>query len=395
MARKLRLAIVQSHPIQYFSPLFREIASRPDLELKVFYCSRAGLDLFVDSGFGAKYSWSTPVLGGYESEFVPNRVAAPFSGSMLSLINPGIVGRLRAGKFDAVMIHGYNYLTYWLVFAYCAIGGIPMLLRGESNLLHPRNWHVRVLKELILRPLLKLFSGCFYIGQANKEYFKHYGMPEASLFHAPYSVDNDYFKTQASELRPHNFECKQRFGLDNRGPVILFAGKLVEKKQPLQLLRAFTRVRAVEPCALLFAGDGPLRSIIEEEIRRNVIPDVKISGFLNQSELPRAYAAADIFVLPSKIEPWGLVINEAMSSALPVITTDRVGCARDLVRDSFNGFIIPWNDEERLSSVIARLVENPLLREEMGRRSSEMIDGWSVSRSADGILLGLRAAVGA
>lgn len=394
MPRRLRLAVVQSHPIQYFSPLFREVASRPDIELKVYYCSRAGLDPFVDSGFGAKYSWSTPVLGGYQAEFVPNRAWGPFSGSMWSLINPGIIGKLRAGKFDAVMIHGYNYFTHWLVFAYCAVAGIPMLLRGESNLLHPRKWHVKVLKELLLRPMLKLFSGCFYIGTANKEYFKHYGMPEAVLFHAPYSVDNEYFRSQASELRSDS-ECKRSFGVNDRGPVILFAGKLIDKKQPLQLLRAFARVRAVRPCALLLAGDGPLRPLIEDEVRRSSIPDVRISGFLNQNELPRAYAAADIFVLPSKMEPWGLVVNEAMSSALPVVTTNRVGCAPDLVRDSFNGFMIPWDDEDRLSSVIAYLVERPQLCREMGRRSSEIIEEWSVSRTADGILLGLRAAAGA
>lgn len=391
--RPLRLAVVQSHPIQYFSPLFRELAARTDVNLTVLYCSRVGVEQFVDAGFGVKYAWTTPLLGGYECEFVPNVSGFRFPGSMLGLINPGIIRRLLAGRFDAVMIHGYNYFTYWLVFGCCVLFGIPILMRGESNLLHPRPLFVRWLKELLLRPLFKCIAACFYIGEENRKYFKYYGMKDGQLFHTPYSVDNDYFRSKAIEYYERRSDLKRKMKISAQGPVIVFAGKLIEKKQPLLLLRAFARVRAKYSCSLLFAGDGPLRRALEDEIAKLAVQDVVITGFLNQNELPEAYGSGDIFVLPSIIEPWGLVVNEAMNFGLPIIVSDRVGCAADLIRSAGNGFVVGWDDEEGLSTAIESLVANPDLRVNMGRHSREVIAGWGIPETADGILKGLLTTV--
>jgi glycosyltransferase involved in cell wall biosynthesis len=168
---------------------------------------------------------------------------------------------------------------------------------------------------------------------------------------------------------------------------VLFAGKLIDKKQPLRLLDAYARVRRERPCALLIAGDGPLRGEMERRVASASMPDVHFAGFLNQSELPAAYAAADLFVLPSQLhETWGLVVNEAMNFSLPVVVSDKVGCAADLVRTGANGFVIPHDDTAALTSAIARLVDEPELRARFGAVSRAIVDRYSIEAAANGIV---------
>jgi len=394
MSERLRLAVVVSHPIQYFSPLYAELARRADVDLTVYYGERWGLDASLDAGFGREVRWDVPLLKGYASRFLPNRSLAPKNGAFFGLFNPALLGELRRGRYDAVLVNGYNYATYWLAFAYGAASGTPLLLRGESNLLNPRPLATRFFKRLALVPLFRRIGGFLYIGRATKDYYRHYGVDESRLFHAPYVVDNAFWKRGALEARPHRAQLRARVGVADGRPALLFVGKLIEAKEPLLLLEAFRRIRARRPCALIFAGDGPLRAELERRIARDAVPDVRITGFLNQSELSRAYAAGDVFVLPSRLEPWGLVVNEAMNFSLPVVVTDRVGCAGDLVVAGENGAIVPAGDGAALEAVLDRLVADAELRRRWGARSAEIVAEFGLERAADGIVAAARFAAG-
>ncbi len=382
----VRLAHIVSHPIQYFAPLYRELADRAEVDLTVYFCSDRTAGAFQDPGFGRVVQWDTPLLEGYRWRILPSARGAPIPHGFAWRPNIDVVREVASGAYDALWVHGYMHATTWLAVAAARARGMTVLLRDEQTLLDRRPAHRVALKE---GPLRALFASCagLYIGEQNRRYLLRYGMPERRLFFAPYCVDNAFFRREERTLRPKRDEIRRSLGVEDDAPVVLFTGKLIEKKQPLRLIEAFGRVRRTRPCWLLVAGDGPLRAIAETLARENGIPGVRFLGFLNQSELPRAYVAADLFVLPSsRQETWGLVVNEAMNFGLPLVVSDRVGCAADLVEEGRNGFIVPHTSTDALAEAIARLVDDADLRQRFGRRSRARVGLYSVERAADGIV---------
>jgi len=392
--KPFKLAALFSHPIQYFAPLFRQLSQEPEIDLTVYYCERWGVREYFDRGFYRRFKWDVPLLEGYHYKFLPNLRRSSKPGGFMQLINPAIISELRRKRFDAIWVHGYMYLTNWLAFMAAQLTKTPILLRGESNLLEPRPLHIRFAKELVLRPLLQRVAGCLYIGTHNKKFYRYYGVPEERLFFTPYTVDNTFFRQQAKRLAPKRREFRAKWGVKDSRPIILFVGKLVSWKQPLLLLEAYKRVRQKFPCALLYVGDGPLRREIEKKVKQEAIPDVRITGFLNQSEIPQAYVAGDILVLPSSHEPWGLVVNEGMNFALPIIVSDRVGCAPDLVHESENGFVFPYHSVDSLARTIETLVTDPGRCRLFGQRSLEIIADWGLDQTVKGILKALHSVRG-
>ncbi len=382
----VRVAHLVSHPIQYFAPLYRELARREEIDLTVYFYSDATAREFVDPGFGRSVAWDTPLLDGYRSRILPSATRTDIAGSFLKRPNIDIVREATSGAYDVLWLHGYAHLTTWLAAAAARKRGMRVLIRDEQTLLHGRPRARAALKSVALRALYSQ-SSALYIGEQNRRYFARYGMPNDRMFAARYCVDNAVLQRRAAELAPHRAELRERFGIARGVPVVLFAGKLIDKKQPLRLIDAFARVRRQRDCALLIAGDGPLRAETQSRVAALHVPDVHFTGFLNQSELPAAYAVADAFVLPSKIhETWGLVVNEAMNFGLPVVVSDKVGCAADLVRGGANGFIVAHDDTAALAAAVGRLVDEPDTRVRFGAMSRKIVDRYSIESCADGIV---------
>jgi glycosyltransferase involved in cell wall biosynthesis len=390
--RPFRLAIVLSHPVQYFSPLFRTLATQPGLDLTVFYGSRRGVVPMVDPGFGKAYTWDVPLLEGYRYKFLAGLFRDAGSMPPTRQLNPSIVSEITPRSCDAVWVHGYMGNTARLAILTALAKGLPVLMRGDSNLrAEPLFAAKKYLKSLALRTLFRRLAGFLCIGTMNKAYYQQFGVPESRLFWCPFTVDNDFFRRQAEALAPQRYELRARWGIHDSRPVILFAGRLGAEKQPLLLLEAYRRVRQRRACALLMAGDGPLRGEIEAEIRKSSIPDVCITGFLNQTEMPKTYAAADLLVLPSRAEAWGLVVNEAMNFSLPIVVSDRVGSGPDLVRPGLNGEIFEHSCVDVLHTVLERCISRPERLVEFGRASLERIQQWGLSETASGVMDALAA----
>jgi glycosyltransferase involved in cell wall biosynthesis len=238
--------------------------------------------------------------------------------------------------------------------------------------------------------LFRRISGFLAIGSENKEFYKFYGVSENKIFLTPYAIENERFIEGYEKLINLKDEIKKEIGIPLDKVVILFSGKLIEKKRPMDLLKAFERIDT-DSKALVYLGDGILRKTLENYVRERNINDVYFFGFRNQNELPKYYVMADIFVLPSSIgETWGLVVNEAMCFHLPVIVSDMVGCGRDLVKVGENGFVYPVADIKKLAVCLLKLLQNSQLRKRMGERSLEIIDRWSYKENVDGILAALR-----
>jgi len=391
----VRLAALLTHPIQYFAPLFRTLAAQPGLELTVYYGSRRGAIPLVDPGFGKAYTWDIPLLEGYRYKFLAGLFREADNTPPTRQLNPSIVNEITPRRYDAVWVHGYVGNTCRLAMLAALAKRLPVLMRGESHLrVDPPSAAKKWAKYLALRALFSRLAGFLYIGTLNRAYYEHFGVPESRLFWCPYTVDNAFFRHHGETLAPQRRELRAKWGIHDDRPLILFAGKLVAVKQPLLLLEAYRRVRQRCRCALLMAGDGPLRGELEAEIRRSAIQGVHITGFLNQTEIPMAYAAADLLVLPSRAEPWGLVVNEAMNFSLPIVVSDRVGCGPDLVTSGVNGEVFEHNSADALETALERCVSQPERLMELGRVSLERIREWGLPETVRGITQALTAVVG-
>jgi glycosyltransferase involved in cell wall biosynthesis len=381
-----------THPIQYFAPLFRTLAAQPGLELTVYYGSRRGTVPLVDPGFGKAYTWDISPLEGYRYKFLPGLFSEADDFPPSRQLNLSILSEITPRRYDAVWVHGYTWYTCYLAMVAALLKGVPVLVRGDSHLrVDPPSAAKGYAKYLALRGLFSRLAGFLYIGTLNKAYYRDYGVPESRLFWCPYTVDNEFFRRHAEALAPQRHKLRAMWGIDDDRPAILFAGKLVPMKQLPLLLEAYRRVRQRRRCALLMAGDGPLRGELESEIRRGAIPDVRITGFLNQTEIPRAYAAADLLVLPSRAERWGLVVNEAMNFSLPIIVSDRVGCGPDLVQPGVNGDVFEHNSVDALEALLERSVSQPERLRELGRVSLGRIQQWGLPEAARGVMGALSA----
>jgi|LQYC01.1.fsa_nt_gi Glycosyltransferase len=389
---KFKLAALTSHPIQYQAPLFRRVAKHSDIDLTVYFCWDFGKGKEqLDPGFGVKFKWDVPLLEGYDYKFLPNLSPKP-GASFFGQINPSIIQELRDNHFDAIWVHGYASTTNWLSFAGAWMSKTPILMRGESHLLNYRPLWKRAFKHIALTFLFKRVAAFLPIGTLNTEYYKYYGVPDEKMFLTPYCVDNDFFSKKYNELKPLRNQIKKKLGLQPEVLIILYASKMMPRKRAIDLLNAYEKIQNQINAAVVFVGDGAERPLLEAYQRNNALKNIYFVGFKNQTELPEYFSIADIFVLPSTDEPWGLIINETMNFGLPIITTDQVGATPDLVKDGENGFIYPVGDIKKLADCLLKLLSDSELREKMRKRSLGIIHEWSYTEDIEGILTALKYA---
>jgi glycosyltransferase involved in cell wall biosynthesis len=387
MQKSFRLAVVNSHPIQYFAPLYKEIAQTSDIDITVFYCSRQGLEKgFVDPGFGKEVVWDVPLLEGYAHEFLSNLGGDRGVRGFFSLVNPSVMLRIWRGKFDAVLIHGHSSITNLMALAAARLAGTRVFMRGETHLSLSRGLVKRALRRPVMSLFYRLCSACLYIGSANRDFYLAHGVPRRKLFFVPYTVDNDAFAARTLNSRPNVDVLRRKLGIAVDLPVVLYASKLTRRKRPRDVLLAHAMLRGCGvQSALVIVGDGEQRASLETEAHALGLRDVAFAGFVNQNELPAYFALSSAFVLPSENEPWGLIINEAMSCGLPVVTTDAVGAARDLVRDGVTGYTYPVGDIPALADALARVLDRAQHPAGMREACLDRMSRWSYEQDIEGI----------
>ncbi len=384
IARVYRVALVASHVIQYQAPFFRLLAQERDLDLHVLYCSRAGAETYHDAEMGTTLRWDLDLLSGYRHSFLRNFGKGE---GYERLINPGIVPALLRGNYDAVIFFlGWGTITSLLGIAACRIKGTPFFLFGDSSFPPPP----RFLRDTFLRNLFRMTEGFLVSGVVNAKYYEHYGADPSRFFLVPWAIDNTRF-IEGSRFAPGEREAmRERFGFRDDQLVSVFSAKLIARKDPMTLLRAVDRMQHRDRGAILFLGHGELRAELEQFVRERNI-NAHFAGFVNQTDLPKYYAAGDVFVLPTLDDPRGTVTNEAMACGLPVIVTDKLGAVGDIVLDGDNGFVFPAGDDAMLARQLDALIENPSMRDRMAQRSRELIDAWDYTRGVRGVMEALRA----
>ena len=381
---KVRLAIVSTHPIQYYAPLFRALASRQDIVPCVFYTwSQSAAGPLFDAGFGGNVQWDIPLLDGYEYEFVENVAKRPSSSHFRGIVNPSLISRIEFWGADAILIYGWSLSSHLRAMRYFK-GRIPVFFRGDSTLLdHNSIWRSAV-RRAFLTWVYRHVDVAFAVGRNSADYFRWCRVPEIRVVLAPHSVDNERFTDPSGAADAQAREWREQLGIPTDALVFLFAAKFIDKKDPLLLLDAFSDAGC--DAQLVFVGSGPLEFELKDRATRH--NDVHFLPMQNQRAIPAVYRRGDVFVLPSRGpgETWGLAMNEAMASGRCVIAGSKVGGARDLIDPGINGWVFEsgQRDDLRRALRLAATIGGGGLRR-MGLAASASIAAWSTDVAADKI----------
>jgi glycosyltransferase involved in cell wall biosynthesis len=354
--RPLRVLVIASHVVQYTASVFRRAAVHPSLEFHVAYCSLRGAEAGHDAEFGSIIQWDVPLLDGYEWIEVKNKGSG--SDSFWGLFNPQLWSLIRKGGFDAVICFtGYIKASFWIAYFAARCSGARFLFGTDATTLGPRGgqrWKVKV-KKYLWPQLFGLADQILVPSSGGRDLMLALGFPSERITVTPYSVDNEWWIKQSLSIEPDSARARWNIKADDF--VILFCAKLQVWKRPFDLLRAFAHAN-LGRAQLIFAGDGPLRSELESEaIALGIDSQVRFVGFINQSQLPALYTAADVMVLPSEYEPFGVVVNEAMCCGCPVISSDSVGASRDLIATVTPEFIYSCGDTTALANILLKISE--------------------------------------
>ncbi|MBC7922090.1 MAG: glycosyltransferase family 4 protein [Ferruginibacter sp.] len=374
----IKLAIVTTHPIQYYAPLFKLLTERGRIEVKVFYTWEQAQRSQYDPGFGKTVAWDIPLLEGYAYAFVKNTARQPGSHHFRGIINSTLPREVENWGADALLVFGWSYHSHLRAMRYFK-GRIPVFFRGDSTLLDEQPYTKRLLRKVMLTWVYRHVDTALYVGQNNRAYYLEYGLKPSQLAFVPHAVDNQRFQQSETETGQVASAWRASLGIDEDETVFLFVGKLEPKKNPVLLLEAFKRLGPAR-AHLLFVGNG----VLEPELKRSGTANVHFIDFQNQARMPTAYRLGDVFVLPSKGpgETWGLAVNEAMACGLPILVSDKVGCTVDLVTDGRNGYVFRSENVDQLSEKM-RLLLSRTERTDQGRASRQLIEYWSLEVASE------------
>lgn len=378
----IRLAIVTTHPIQYYAPVFKQLSKK--FSIKVFYTWERGTEEF-DTGFNQKITWDIPILEGYDYTFVSND--GNRARGFLDLKNPSLIEEVKVWEATAVLVYGWNYLSHLRVMLYFK-GKIPVLFRGDSHVLDHKKTFKTWLRKKWLTWVYRHVDFALYVGTNNKIYFQVHGLNENQLVFAPHAVDNERFMGNDDYFEKEALLLRRQLGISMEEIVVLFAGKLEPKKNPQILLKAIQLLnrRKINPIRLLIVGNGQLEQELKKQGQSD--PNIIFLDFQNQSKMPVVYHLGNIFCLPSSGpgETWGLSVNEAMASGRPVLVSNKVGCAVDLVVEGKTGYIFNSGDQKDLIDKLKVFSRQVDLEQAILRHNAKItVSSWSFERQVDAI----------
>jgi glycosyltransferase involved in cell wall biosynthesis len=356
----LRLAVVVSHPIQYFAPLHRELARVEDIDLRVFFCCDWGLESYVDPGFGVAVKWDTPLLEGYDHEFLPI-ARRPERLGFWEVDNPAVGEALDRFDPDVVQVFGYAHRTNWRVVRWARRRRKRVLYVSDSNARAESGWLRRAMKQAVVRHFYSYVDAALFVSRDNRAYHRRYGVADDRLFRWVLPIDRERLVASVPDRDEARRRIRETYRIPADAFVAILSAKYAAHKRPLDLVAAaWDAARGGANVWSLLVGEGPERAAIEEYCRREGVTNATMTGFVNQSEIGAYYAAADVLVLPSSYEPYGLAVSEGASFGLPALVSDQVGCIgeEDVARPGINAIVFECGDRGQLRAGLERLVSD-------------------------------------
>lgn len=371
---RVKVAFIISHPIQYYVPILTGLVERGNIDLKVFYTwGEQSINKF-DPGFNRVVEWDVPLLEGYSYEFLNNTAQDPGTHHFNGIVNPYIIKRIEDYNPDKIVVFGWSFKSHLAVLKYFK-GKVPIYFRGDSHLLTKQSTFKNLIRRIYLSWIYRNVDHPIAVGTNNKEYYKWVGINEKNIFFAPHAINESRFVLYSDELKQKVVDFKSELNIPENHVVFLYTGKFEYRKNLQTLIQAKLNLKD-QPCTLLMVGNGP----DEEMLKKMSSSDhnIRFVGFMNQSQMPMVYRLADVFVLPSVSETWGLGINESMNCGLAIIASDKVGSAVDLITN--NGYIFEAGNSDMLSAKMKYLIQNNNILMEMKENSVNNIKDWSINK---------------
>ena len=397
IVKKIRVAIVVSHPIQHFVHLYRALEKEDEIKLLVIFASDIGIRSYYDKDMGVDISWKADMTTGYNSSFLPEGKKISHTG-FFSVNNPSVSRTLSDFRPDVVQLHGYAQLTLLRALLWCKLKRVPVLLWSDSSLLYKRSTGKNYLKRIIIRLLMKQFHKVLTVGDNNESYYKYYGVQEIDMYRCPFTYDEEgYHQANINKLQIRK-DLRAKYGISQEAFLLLSVGKLVPKKRPGDAIEALCKLKnkndAFNKISIFFAGDGALAAELKESAFESGV-DAIFGGFINIDRLPSIYAMCDALVFLSDREPYGLAAREAIGVGLPLIVSDQIGCTgpTDAARPNVNALVYTAGDVDELASNIEKLLIGQALRARMSEGSLQAASELSVSKSVAGFMAALKSVV--
>jgi glycosyltransferase involved in cell wall biosynthesis len=392
-----KLAIITSHPIQYQTPIFKALFESGEIEFSVYFGSRHGISPdSMDTGFGRSFTWDIPLLEGYPYSFPSGFEYKDYCRRKWLLDIPGVEKILADdGITQVLLMVSWNTILFWRILSICRRNGIPLIYRGETVSAHWKRttywgkalgWSKKAIKRAGYPYFLRKIDLFLTVGTLPEQFLKEYGVESERMLSAPYCVDNDFFSRGVKEWKSSGQLqiLRKKLSIPPDAKVIIYTGKFIPRKRPVDLIKAIKRLPGTMKVILVMVGDG----VLIKEIRREAEGDnrIRLVGFQNQTDIIKFYALGDILVLPSLHETWGLSVNEAMASGLPVVVSEGCTCARDLVITGMTGYTYPPGDVGLLADRLEKILSDDALRREMALNAREKIKQFSVDTTVRAII---------
>ncbi len=379
-----KIGIFVTHPVQYHVPIWRTLSAKEGIESTVYYFSDHGVTDKIDRDFGLSFQWDGNLLDGYQSEFLSRSPIEKVANCRIKNLRSHVTHR----KVDWVLLHGYMHAFARQLLQNKKSLHYKIMLRGEFCDLSQRLGVKRVLREFYLKWFYSHVDAFCYVGKKSLTHLRERGIQDVRLFFSPYNVDSELFEHQSKAKTRE--ERRKALGILPNQTVVLFSGKMIDRKQPMMMVELAKRFQNNNELVTIMLGDGPLFERVKVELtdlvrQRKVI----LPGFVNQSGLGEYFGAADFLVFPSKYDTWGLVVNEAMQFGLPCFVSDKVGCADDLIVEGQSGHVFEWDNFPKLVGLVERALADKTQLRIMGSFAREKIRAYSGEAATQGILRAL------
>lgn len=388
---RIRLAIIAPHFVQYHSPLYWTLSADGSLDVTVLYLDDLGRRPAYDKEFNHSPVWDAPTACDYQYKLLINYGSGASMG-FFSRVNLGLLRELDRARYDVVLVQGYSNFSYWLAVAVARLKGIKVIWRGEVT--GKRGEDQKSVKARVKRALrtgfLRQADAIMFTCEGNKLFLIDHGFSGGTLHQFPCAVDNAHFRKIYDREKPQRSSIRHALGIGDHELVVAFCGRLIQRKRPMDLLRAVARLGPGAAITLLVIGDGPQRDELERFSRAHGLK-VTFVGFVAPSELGRYYAISDAFALISEYDPSPKALNEIMNFEVAVIVSRIVGTSADLVEAGKNGFIVEAGDVEGIAARIQKLLEDRPLCRAMGRYSAEKVLNFSYQHDLNGLKGALKA----